>query len=457
MVLIKAITAGIALWAGFAPLELWPTPFFGLFLLYQNLKEESRAKRVGLALLTGIAFFAPLLHWSGSYVGALPWLLLTFLQAVLFSLIGIFRFTPWTFAACFVVVEILRMKVPFGGFGWGRIGFTQIEPLSHIYPLIGVTGVSFLVALIAALFAGINLRQSLGISMFLLIPLMTNSISYASTVNVSAVQGGVDELGLDFSNRAMSVFNRHLEVTKSVRSESKLVIWPENAADIDPERNVVAKKALQSLLSDVEKPILVGAVSQESEGPANVSILYGVDGQIKSRYQKQDLAPFGEYMPLRVLAEKIAPEAKRVRDFQPGSNWTIHDFEGIRFASVICFEVLDDDLIRTAGRESDFLVAQTNNATFGRSPQAGQQLQITRARAAELGKDFAVVSTTGFTAKIGADGAIEKRLPQFEPGVLQMEIGLRSAKTVASGLTSWSWLAVFGLLALWSRRSVFTR
>ncbi|MEY3704844.1 MAG: hypothetical protein RLY29_216 [Actinomycetota bacterium] len=457
MVLIKAITAGLALWAGFAPLELWPAPFLGLLLLFQNLKDASRAKRVLLAFLTGISFFAPLLHWSGSYVGALPWLLLTFLQATLFSLIGIFRFTPWTFAASFVTLEILRMKAPFGGFGWGRIGFTQVEPLSHIYPIIGVTGVSFLVALISALLVGINLRQSFGFSLFLLIPLMTNNISYASTIKISAVQGGVDQLGLDFSSRAMSVFNRHLEQTKSVSSESKLVIWPENAADIDPERNVVAQKALQALLSDVGKPILVGAVSQGSEGPANVSILYGADGQIRSRYQKQDLAPFGEYMPLRVIAEQVAPEAKRVRDFQPGMNWTIHDIEGARFASVICFEVLDDDLIRMASHESDFLVAQTNNATFGRSPQAGQQLQITRARAAELGKDIAVVSTTGFTAKIGADGAIERRLPQFEPGVLEMEIGLRSAKTIASGFTSWSWLAVFGLLALWSRRSVFTR
>ena len=457
MVLIKAITAGIALWAGFAPLELWPAPFLGLFLLFQNLKEESRSKRVLLALLTGIAFFAPLLHWSGSYVGALPWLLLTLLQAVLFSLIGIFRFTPWTFAAGYVAIEILRMKAPFGGFGWGRVGFTQIEPLSHIYPLIGVTGVSFLVALIAALLAGINLRQSFGFSVFLLIPLTTSSISYAATINVSAVQGGVDQLGLDFSTRAMSVFNRHLEQTKLVNSESKFVIWPENAADIDPEQNMVAQKALEELLSDIGKPILVGAVSQEAEGPTNVSILYGSDGQIKSRYQKQDLAPFGEYMPLRTLAEQIAPEAKRVRDFQPGSKWTIHDIEGARFASVICFEILDDDLIRTAGRESEFLVAQTNNATFGRSPQARQQLQITRARAAELGKDIAVVSTTGFTAKIGADGSIQKRLPQFEPGVLEMKIGLRSVKTFASGLTAWSWLAVLGLLTIWSRRSVFTR
>ena len=127
-------------------------------------------------------------------------------------------------------------------------------------------------------------------------------------------------------------------------------------------------------------------------------------------YTKQDLAPFGEYMPLRSIAELVTPEAKRVRDFQAGNKWVLHEIAGEKFASVICFEVLDDDFIANGAKEANFLVAQTNNATFGTSPQALQQLQIVRARAAQFHRDFAVVSTTGFTAHIDAEGNIAEEI-----------------------------------------------
>lgn len=457
MALIRAVIAGLLIWAGFAPLELWPAPFIGLLLLFRTLQIDSRLQRLCLSFATGFSFFAPLLHWSGTYVGSLPWLLLALLQASIFALVGALRLTPWSFAAIFTLIELLRMKFPFGGFGWGRVGFTQVEALNHIYPIIGIAGISFLVALISAFISRINLRQSLGITVLLLLPIFNNAITYDSSLKVLAVQGGVDNLGLDFSDRAMSVFNRHVQSTLANRTEIDLVIWPENSVDIDPVKNVTAASAISKLIEEIEAPLLIGAVAQNEAGPENVSILYGVDGIIESKYQKQDLAPFGEYIPLRSIAERIAPEAKRVRDFQPGRSWVFHDIAGHRFASVICFEVLDDDLIRNAGRNSEFLVAQTNNATFGRSPQARQQLQITRARAAELGKDVAVVSTTGFTAKITAAGELESRLEQFTPGALEMSIGTRESNSLASRLSTGFWIAFCGLIALWSRRSVFRR
>ena len=455
--MILSILSGLAIWLGFAPFEFWPGPYLGLFLLYQVLQRDSLISRVGFSFIAGLTFFGPLLHWSGSYVGALPWILLTVLQSLIFSSIGILRLSPWSFAALFTIIEIVRMKFPFGGFGWGRVGFTQIEPLHHIYPIIGITGITFLISLLAGLLNRINLRQSFGFTIILLLPLINSNIAYSSSIRVAAIQGGVDSLGLDFNSRAMSVFNRHINETKALNVPVDLIVWPENSADIDPEKNVIAAKSLRELAAQIKTPILVGAVSQGAKGPENNSILYNSDGEIQSKYQKQDLAPFGEYIPLRSIAQAVAPEAKRVRDFQPGRTWVFHEIAGKKFASVICFEILDDDLIRTAARKSDFLVAQTNNATFGTSPQARQQLQITRVRAAELGRDFAVVSTTGYTAKISATGSIESSLPQFESGVLTMEIRTTREATPASHIPSWLWVGVLGLITLWSQRSVFTR
>jgi apolipoprotein N-acyltransferase len=155
---------------------------------------------------------------------------------------------------------------------------------------------------------------------------------------------------------------------------------------------------------------------------------------------------------MRRLAEAISPYAEQVNDFLPGSKWIKHMANGAPFQSLICFEILDDDHAKDGARGSSFLVAQTNNATFGESSEAAQQLQITRARAAESGREFAVVSTTGFTAHIDNRGKVLGSLPQFLPDQLTMKVDLVDPErsTTAQRLESWMWalglIVLFGLL-----------
>ncbi|WP_454229611.1 hypothetical protein [Propioniciclava flava] len=55
---------------------------------------------------------------------------------------------PVLAALAWLGVEFLAARVPFGGFGWLRLGYTQIDsPLAGLYPFIGVAGVSFSVVL----------------------------------------------------------------------------------------------------------------------------------------------------------------------------------------------------------------------------------------------------------------------------------------------------------------------
>jgi apolipoprotein N-acyltransferase len=450
--IIKALFSGFLLWLGFAPAELWIAPFIALGLLFHCLVHRSVRQRISLSFLSGFTFFLLLLHWSSTYVGAVPWLILVFGQATIFSLLGILPLRSnalgaLTFASSFTLIELIRMKFPFGGFGWGRIGFTQIEALSGLYPLIGVTGVTVLVALSSLVFVNVQARL-IFVGILLLaffIPHLENHP--ISTLRVAAIQGGVDNLGLDFNNRALSVLKRHISATKSVTNVD-LIIWPENASDVDPMRNSIAKSAITKLINEKQIPLLLGAVENSKIGPVNSSLYYNSGGVVTSRYVKQDLAPFGEYIPLRNVAESISAFARNVRDFQPGNSWIKHSVIGVPFQSIICFEILDDDHVRAGSIGTGFLVAQTNNATFGMSSEAAQQLQITRARAAELGRDIAVVSTTGFTAHIGSHGEIRKEAPQFETTVLRMVVKAvdPQQQTPASRIPSGAWFGFLGCL-----------
>ena len=178
----------------------------------------------------------------------------------------------------------------------------------------------------------------------------------------SAVQGGVDSLGLDFNSRALSVLIRHVQETSKIKAPGDLIIWPENSADIDPLKDADAAKLVQSIIAQTKRPILVGAVEDDARGPQNSSLLFSSNGELMSRYIKRDLTPFGEYIPFRKFAEMISPYAKRVVDFRPGYKWVDHQINGLNFPSLICFEILDDDSLAKGLRGSDFVVLQIGRA-----------------------------------------------------------------------------------------------
>ena len=449
---LQAVLSGVCFWLGFAPLEWQFAPFVGFMLLFHILTQNDVSRRLTLSFTSGITFFLLLLHWSSTYVGAIPWLILALGQAAFLLLLGLFPIQRnlaggITFACAFTLIEIIRMKLPFGGFGWGRLGFTQVETFSKFYSLIGVTGVTFLLASTSFLLVKSRIR-------YFYLTLLTFSFflpSFASqeisSVRIAAVQGGVDKLGLDFNDRALSVLKRHIAVSQTI-DKVDLIVWPENSSDVDPVKNSSARASIAELIMTKKTPLLIGAVESSNQGPLNTSLLYDDNGKIVSRYVKQDLAPFGEFIPLRSLAEAISPYAANVRDFQAGESWVKHQIKGFPFQSLICFEILDDDHVRAGANDTGFLVAQTNNATFGDSSEAAQQLQITRARAAELGRDFVAVSTTGFTAHIDRFGKIQQLAPQFEPHALTLNVSVVNAdqRTPASRIPSWIWVVILSLV-----------
>ena len=453
---VLALLSGFLFFAGFAPWEIWIAPYVAIVLLFRILCDKALPERFTYSLLAGLAFFLPLLHWSSVYVGSIPWLVLAVGESLLFAAIGLVRWQRrWEnallFSVIFTAIELLRMKFPFGGFGWGRLGFTQVDSLNWLYPWIGVTGISLLVS--ASAFILISKSKTIVVILsiiaatFLLSKILSPD-TQGKVLQVTAIQGGVDELGLSFNDRAMRVLERHVQATTKIE-RTDLYVWPENASDVDPLKNEKARLLITDLVRRLESALLVGAVERTLEGPANSSILIGADGEVESRYIKQDLAPFGEYMPVRRIAESISPYAKQVIDFVPGDTWVRHSINGNPFQSLICFEILDDDHVKDGTKGTTFVVAQTNNATFGRSSEAAQQLQITRARAAESAREFVVVSTTGFTSHLDAEGKVLAKAPQFTPESLTMKVKLVDPRheTPAQQLSTWFWALIVGLLS----------
>lgn len=382
-----------------------------------------------------------MLHWSSSFVGSIPWVLLTILCALFYLPLAVAlkntRALILIFPAFWVAIEFARNRFPFGGFAWGRSGYLGVDsPYSELIPYVGIAGGSLFFAFFAValyrIYSGFRLYWVPVLILLAFLPIY--DMPSTGSITMTAIQGNVPRLGYEISTQVRKVFENHANETlrsskASVANPPDVYIWPEDGADIDPLKS--GRNEITKLVARVNAPIIFGSVGKDNlNRPVNLSILWR-DGGAASVYQKQHLAPFGEYIPLRTLAASISPLVNQVTDFRPGSSWKYHYIDKAIIAPLICFEVADDHLIRQAVSESNIFIAQTNNATYGRSAQSRQQLQITRSRALEHHRSIASISTVGVSAMIDEHGQIINELEPYTTGSLRATLPLYEGVTPA--------------------------
>jgi apolipoprotein N-acyltransferase len=435
-----------------------------------------------LGLVFGAAFFVPLLSWTGTYVGSLPWLALALMEAAFIALLGgataltsrLPLWPVWT-AALWVADEALRGRVPFGGFPWGRLGFSQTEgPLMSLAAYGGVPLVSFAVALTGALLAagvpplvrawrsasadgpgeqGPAVRAAaVAVAAVLAVPLVgglawlplpgPSLTDGGPTATVAVIQGNVPRAGLDFNAQRRAVLDNHVQQTLALATavengrqpQPDVVIWPENSSDIDPFLNDDAARQIDRAAEAIGVPILVGAVT---DGPgrfiSNTAVVWDPDSGPGDTYLKRHPVPFGEYIPYRSFFRTFSAEVDRVRrDFAAGDEPGVLDIGGTRVGDLICFEVVYDGLVHdVVDGGAGMLVVQTNNATFGFTDESAQQLALSRLRAVEYGRSVVVAATSGISAVVAPDGSVVRSSELFTPAVFVERIAQRDSTTVA--------------------------
>ena len=404
------------------------------------------------ALVFALVLNAIVLHWSSTFVGSLPWLILSLGLAIFYiPLALVSRWGIWFYPVIFVAMEEVRNHFPFGGFGWTRLAYTQADaPYARIAAIGGSVALSSFVLLIALWLFILSQKRSSLIplvpALFLLVPFQLQSIG---STEVLMIQGNVPQLGLDFNSRVKEVLNNHLELTKQeLRKDPSVdfILWPENSVDVDPFQYPDVKQQLDS----IDQPLIIGAVLGKGNKLLNTSILWG--GELPPTYIKQHLTPFGEYIPLRSIASLISPYADRVTDFEPGQGQVLFTIEDAVIAPVICFELIDDQILHEAAVSSNLLAVQTNSATFGMSAESAQQLSMTRVRAIEHGRSIVSVSTTGYSAVIDRNGKVLQQTSMGTAESIRAQVDLLEGQTPRDMMGRWAMFLTIGILILIARR-----
>ena len=290
---------GSALGLSWQPYGFWPLLLVGIPALTLAVRDLPLRRSFGLGYLFGLAMLTVSISWLhvlGVWVAAL----LILFEALFFGLLGARpepgqRAALWPLAAacCWVAVEFAYSRVPFGGFGWTRIAYAAVDtPLAGFLPIIGVAGLSFVVALIGQLVAGgassrcAPSRERRGRVLVAALVAVGSWCSRggglrfyqaepaetAASVQVGIVQGNIPGRGIEALGRARSVTNNHLSETIDLMTRVRLgelpqpdfLLWPENSTDIDPRLDATTRATVQAATEVADRPILVGAVL---EGP----------------------------------------------------------------------------------------------------------------------------------------------------------------------------------------------
>ena len=484
-----AVAAGLCLWLAFPEANLWWLAPVGVALLGAATLTAGARRGAVLGLLAGLAFFVPVLSWSGVYVGALPWFALAVLEALYIAAMSAVvgyagrRLTVaghrsaalLVIPLAWVVQEWARGATPYGGFPWARLAFSQADSaLAHVARWLGAPGVTFAVAVVGTLLlAAVTAagRRSwlpaggLAVAALALVALAPVAIPLPTDgrpVEVGFVQGNVPQAGLEFNAQRRAVLDNHVTGTEKLATRAPddltLVVWPENSSDIDPFRNPDAAAQIDNARTAVGVPLLIGAVLAEPPGfNSNVSLFYLPGVAEPQRYVKLHPVPFAEYIPARAFFRIFTPMADLAGNFVAGDEIGVFTVPaaGGDYAALptICFEVAYDGLMRdsveAAGDDPSLLVVQTNNATFGYTDESEQQFAISRIRAIEHGRSVVHVSTVGVSGFVAPDGSVTEKTALFTADQRVAVPVVRTERTPADRLgAAPEWAAAAGLLLL---------
>lgn len=452
--ILAGLVAGLLICAALPPWGWWPLAPVGVALWLHVGDSPSRLQRFAVGWAVGVAWFGPstLWMWGLTPPGYVVSVLLGW--GPLVGAIGAIspgdRRRLIALPAAIVLFEWFHVHAPFGGVPLSLLAMSQSRaPLLSAAAIGGALLVSALVATLGvvlylavaerawrpalAVLGGVALLAGLGA--------LWPTGPDGEMVRIAALQGGGPQGTRFRSSDGPVVYQRHLDLTRSLDPEQGIdvVLWPENAINVDGS---FAQSPWGDELSDEAQrlgaSIVVGVVEDDPGDPdafLNYVIVYEPDGTVQSRYDKVRRVPFGEYVPMRPLFEPIAGSALPPRDQTPGDDPAVVETSSGPMATPISWEVFFSRRVREGVREGGEVVLNpTNGSSYWLTQIQTQQLATSALRAVESGRWLVQAAPTGFSAVFDDRGRLLQRSDISERAILVADVPRRTGTTPAQAL-----------------------
>lgn len=358
-----------------------------------------------------------------------------------------------------VAVELARGRIT--GLPWDLLGIAQVDnaALTRLAPLTGVYGLSFVIALVNALWlVRIEIRERRHTRLILTAVGVVLVVGYVvgvrriaapqrqrATATATLVQQNLEvgaaakgpEPSAEELLNSFAYLSRHpgdrvylgipeRKGTPLIRFESAsglrdtdLIVWPESPAPFqsdDPQ----FRSAISTLAQQAHAPVIVGNVAidrtsanQRGYFLFNSAAFVTPQGEFAGRYNKMHLVPFGEYVPFKSLfffAQNLLHEAGT---FDAGATRSLFAVNGHRYGTFICYESIFADEVRQFVRDgADVLINISNDGWYGDTSAPWQHLNMVRMRAIENHRWVLRATNTGVTSAIDPYGRVTAAAPR---------------------------------------------
>jgi apolipoprotein N-acyltransferase len=465
----------------------------------ERLRGQPALRAFSCGLLAGWVYFVGTVYWTGEVVrqfGGLPAPVALFAMAMLALYLAFFPALSalvtarlvrtfglrglLCFPAAWVATEYWRGTFIMGGFPWVPLGNSQIDmlPVAQLASLLGVYGLTTLVALVNTLIACALVSEGRRRTA-LLAGAVAVTLACAAwgawrmgegsltregePISVGLVQANIDQ-NVKWSGRfARQIFTSHIAITRDVaRRGATFIIWPESALPFRFNDDAGGKAELQRLARELHVYLLFG--SDELVGGKtsyNSAFLMGPDGSTLAVYRKIHLVPFGEFIPYGGWLAFFPPLVETLGGFEPfapGESVVMLPIAGHQASTAICYEVTYPSLVATAVREgSQLLTTITNDGWYGTSSAPFQHFEMARMRAVEQGRYLVRSANTGISGIVDPYGRVVARSAIFTEAGIVGDVRLLQARTVYSRIgdvVAYAGIAVsvMALLATWRRK-----
>jgi apolipoprotein N-acyltransferase len=506
--LAAVVTSGLALSASFPSLDLQLLAWVALVPMLVAVRGQSPRTAAGLGWLAGFSFFVPTLYWISPTISNFTRIDEAVAAGVCVLLAGV---SAWTFAVfawglerigarggsrllwaglAWPALDWMRSFV-IAPFPWAFIGYTQHDWLTmiQIADLGGVYLVSsVLVWVNAALAEMVAARRLLPAAAAVVVglPLLTagygswrlstiEAAPFIGEVHAGFVQGNVPQSQKWDDKLQDEILAGYLDLSRdAVAAGAKLVVWPEASVPFFLELD-----ARTDLLADFAREqgvyLLVGAPGYEDRDgtgarPYNQAWLVTPQDLFLGPYDKIQLVPFGEYIPLGGLFGMVDVVVEAVGQLGAGTEHVLfavpmEPLPGVqaperamaRFGTLICYEGIFPELTRQFVVEgADFLINISNDAWYGDTSAPWQHLSMVAMRAVENRLPVLRSTNTGVSAFIGPDGSVGGKSALFRRDMGVQSVMLRDLDSlyrhVGNGFVYGALALALALLALAHRR-----
>lgn len=485
--IILATISGILLFLSFPRYGSGVVAWIALIPLFWAIKDvNSIWQGMLLGFITGLVCHIGLIYWITYvvvnygylpvYLGIIIMLLLAcylsfytalFAAGILFlrQKIALFFAAP----VLWVCLEYCKSYL-LTGFPWENLGYSQYlnHYLVQFADITGVFGLSFLIVLAnAALFELIikkSAREFIFAAAVVLIiagvliyganrsKQVNEVLQKAAGIEVSLIQGNINQSikwNDGYRKETIDIYER-LSLQNAPEKEG-LFVWPETALPFNYQDVDQFHEQVRDISLKTKNWFIFGSTSYENSKDNtnfyNSAYLLSPEGEIKGRYDKVHLVPYGEYVPLRNVFPFIKKLTAGMGDFSSGTGYYPLNIDKKKIGVLICYEGILPFAAATYKKEgAELLVNITNDAWFGATSAPFQHFSMAVFRAVETRLYLIRAANTGISAIINPQGEIVAQTDIFEKAAIKRNVKYSNIKTIYAEYGDFLVIICFGLI-----------